>query len=87
MPTDIPRLQAALTSEDSSEREDAVDALGESRRPEAVEPLSLPLQDEDEDVREAAVAALANIGGDEAAKALMGGVRAEIAKLLLPYLC
>ena len=87
MPTDIPRLQAALTSEDSSEREDAVHALGESRRPEAVEPLSLALQDEDEDVREAAVAALANIGGDEAAKALMGGVRAEIAKLLLPYLC
>jgi len=87
VPTDIPRLQAALTSEDSSEREDAVDALGESRRLEAVSPLSMALEDADEDVREAAVDALASIGGDEAAKALMGGVRAEIAKLLLPYLC
>ncbi len=55
MPTDIPRLQVALMSEDSSEREDAVDALGESGRPEAVEFLRLALEDRDEDVREAAV--------------------------------
>ena len=66
MPTDIPRLQAALTSEDSSEREDAVDALGESRRLEAVSPLSMALEDADEDVREAAVDALASIGGETA---------------------
>ncbi len=39
----------ALMSEDSSEREDAVHALGESRRPEAVEPLSLALEDADAD--------------------------------------
>ena len=64
MPTDIPRLQAALTSEDSSEREDAVHALGESRRLEAVSPLSMALEDADEDVREAAVDALASIGGE-----------------------
>jgi len=87
VPTDIPRLQVALMREDSSERENAVHALGESKRLEAVELLTLALKDADEDVRAAAVAALANIGGDEAAKALMGGVRAEIAKLLLPYLC
>ena len=41
--------------EDSSERDDAVDALGESKRPEAIELLSLALKDADEDVREAAV--------------------------------
>ncbi len=45
----------ALMREDSSEREDAVDALGESRRPEAVELLRLALKDADEDVREAAI--------------------------------
>lgn len=68
--TDIRRLQVALTSEDPGEREDAVDALGESGRPEAVAPLRLALADEDEDVREAAIAALTNIGGEEAAQAL-----------------
>ena len=57
-------------SEDSLEREDAVDALGESKRPEAIELLRLALEDADEDVREAAVDALEEIGGDEAAQAL-----------------
>ena len=70
MPTDIPRLQAALTSEDSSEREDAVDALGENRRLEAVSPLSMALEDPDEDVREAAVEALGEIGGETAIRLL-----------------
>ena len=51
----------ALMREDSSEREDAVDALGESKRPEAIELLSLALEDADEDVREAAV--VLTIGG------------------------
>ena len=55
----------ALMREDSSEREDAVDALGESWRPEAVELLRLALEDPDEGVREAAVDALANMGGDK----------------------
>ncbi len=55
VPPDIRRLEAALMSGDSSEREDAVDALGESRRPEAVELLRLALKDADEDVREAAI--------------------------------
>lgn len=68
--TDIPRLQAALTSADSSEREEAVEALGESGRPEAVAPLSLALADEDVDVRKAAIVALGEIGGDKAAQAL-----------------
>ncbi len=45
----------ALMSGYSSEREGAVDALGESQRPEAVPPLRLALEDADEDVREAAV--------------------------------
>ncbi len=70
VPPDIRNLQVALMSEDSSEREDAVDALGESWRPEAIEPLRLALEDPDEDVREAAVEALEEIGGDEAAQAL-----------------
>jgi len=64
-------------SEDSSEREDAVHALGETRRPEAVELLSMALQDADEDVREVAVDALANIGGDKAAQALAIALRDE----------
>ena len=42
----------ALMREDSSEREDAVDALGASSRPEAVELLRLALEDADEDGRE-----------------------------------
>jgi hypothetical protein len=70
MPPDMRRLQAALTSGDSSEREDAVDALGESKRLEAVPLLRLALKDADEDVREAAVEALEEIGGDKAAQAL-----------------
>ncbi len=37
----------ALMREDSSEREDAVDALGESRHLEAVSPLSMALEDAD----------------------------------------
>ena len=45
----------ALMSEESSEREDAVHALGESRRLEALSLLRLALKDVDEDVREAAV--------------------------------
>lgn len=68
--TEISRLQAALSSEDAGDREEAVDALGESGRPEAVAPLRLALADQDEDVREAAIMALAEIGGDAAAQAL-----------------
>ncbi len=49
---------------------DAVDALGESRRPEAAPLLRVALKYADEDVREAAIAALANIGGNHAAQAL-----------------
>ena len=55
MPPDIPGLQAVLTSGDPWKREDAVDALGESQRLEAVPVLSMTLEDADEDVREAAV--------------------------------
>lgn len=66
----ISRLQAALTREDPSEREEAVESLGETGRPDAVAPLKLALKDVDKDVRQAAIAALASIGGDEAAHAL-----------------
>jgi hypothetical protein len=79
--TDIRRLQVALTSEDPGEREDAVDALGESGRPEAVAPLKLALKDEDEDVRESAIAAVASIGGDAAAQALAAALQDEEAWL------
>jgi len=68
--TDFALLQAALRSDDSWEREDAVEALGDIGRPEAVQFLRQALRDEDGDVREAAIAALANIGGDRAAQAL-----------------
>ena len=66
----IQKLQVALMSEDSWEREEAAEALGESRRAEALRPLRMALEDIDEDVREAAAAALAKISGDEAAQAL-----------------
>ncbi len=68
--TDITGQQAVLMSEVPWEREDAVNVLGESGRPAAIEPLSVALEDADEDVREAAIYALANIGGDKAARAL-----------------
>jgi len=77
MATDIQKLQVALMSEDSWEREEAAEALGESRRSEAVGPLRLALNDADEDVRQAAVVALASIGGDEAAQALAVALQDE----------
>ena len=57
-------------SADSSEREDAVDALGESRCLEAVPLLRLALEDADEDVREEAVEALGESGGETAIRLL-----------------
>ncbi len=55
MALDNPSLQAALTSEDPRKREEAAEALGETRRPEVVGLLSMAMEDADEDVREAAV--------------------------------
>ena len=74
---DISRLQAALSSGDAADREEAVEALGESGRPEAVAPLRLALADKDEDVREAAIIALGEIGGPAAAQALAIALRDE----------
>ncbi len=68
--TDIMLLIAALRSEDSWEREEAVEALGELGGPESAQFLGVALTDEDEDVRQAAIAALAHIGGDQAAQVL-----------------
>jgi hypothetical protein len=67
---DITLLIAALRSEDSWEREEAVEALGEIGGPESAQFLGVALKDEDEDVRQAAIAALAHIGGDRAAQVL-----------------
>jgi hypothetical protein len=67
---DITLLIAALRSEDSWEREEAVEALGEIGGPESAQFLGVALTDEDEDVRQAAIAALAHIGGDRAAQVL-----------------
>jgi HEAT repeat protein len=78
MDTDMPNdrsLDELLASEDSNERENAVDALAESGRPDALELLGLSLGDADEDVREAAIDGLAAMGGDEAAEALAAGLR------------
>lgn len=74
-------VQAALQSPDPDEREDAVDALGESGRPDAIASLSLALADENADVRDAAIDALADIGGDEAAEALAVALQDEDATL------
>ena len=68
--TDLMLLMAALRSEDSWEREEAVEALGEIGGPESAQFLGVALKDEDEDVRQAAIAALAQIGGDQAARVL-----------------
>ena len=75
---DLPLLLWTLaSSEDAVDREDAAWALGESGLAEVVAPLSwLGLADADEDVREAAIAALAAIGGDEAARALTVALQA-----------
>jgi len=67
---DLTLLIAALRSEDSWEREEAVEALGEIGGPESAQFLGVALKDEDEDVRQAAIAALAHIGGDRAAQVL-----------------
>jgi HEAT repeats len=67
---DITLLIAALRSEDSWEREEAVEALGEIGGPESAQFLGVALTDEDEDVRQASIAALAHIGGDRAAQVL-----------------
>ncbi len=67
---DLTLLIAALRSEDSWEREEAVEALGEIGGPESAQFLGGALRDEDEDVRQAAIAALAQIGGDRAAQVL-----------------
>jgi hypothetical protein len=67
---DITLLIAALRSEDSWEREEAVEALGEIGGPESAQFLGVALKDEDEDVRQAAIAALSHIGGDRAAQVL-----------------
>jgi hypothetical protein len=78
MGADLPEdrdLDAMLASEDPNEREDAVEALAESGRPDALELLGLSLGDVDEDVREAAIDGLAAMGGNEAAEALAAGLR------------
>ena len=68
-------LEELLASDNPNDREDAVDALAESGRPDALELLAVSLDDLDEDVREAAIDGLARIGGDEAAEALSAGLR------------
>ena len=64
-----------LTSSDPWEREDAAEALGDRRQPEAIEVLGLALQDENEEVREAAIHALIRIGSDHAARTIAVALR------------
>jgi len=70
--SNIAALLAVLdTSDDSGEKEDAIQALAETGRPEIVLPMShRALADEDQGVRLTAVHALATIGGIEAVQAL-----------------
>ena len=64
-------LTVLETSDDSWEKEDAIQALAESGRREIVLPMShRALADEDQGVRLTAVYALATIGGIEAVQAL-----------------
>ncbi len=88
---DVPMALAILaSSEDALEREDAVEVLRDSGQPDVVGPLSrVALADEDEDVRAAAIDALGDIGGKDAAQALSvalqdeePGLRAEAVEAL-----
>ncbi len=67
---EVQSLQSDLAAEDPSTRGAAVEALGDSGRGEAVEPLRRALRDADEQVRESAIMALAGIGTEEAIQAL-----------------
>lgn len=73
--------QAALKSDDVSDREEAVTALGESGRPDVVPFLQFALQDKDADVREAAIVALVELGGGDAVRALTLALRDENASI------
>ena len=65
-------------SEDPWDKEDAVTALAESGQPHVAVPLiRIALTDPDEDLRLAAVEALGNLGGDEAAEVLVMALRDE----------
>lgn len=68
--SEVQSPQPDLTAEEPSTRGAAVEALGDSGRAEAVEPLRQALRDEDEQVRESAIMALAGIGTEEAIQAL-----------------
>ena len=72
---DLPRLAAVLEGPDDGDGQfdkwDAIEALGESGQAEGALPLlRFALADQDEDVRQAAVEALATLGGAGAAEAL-----------------
>lgn len=69
---DLQRLRAVLESaEDAWDKEDALEAIAEAEDPQVALPLvRFALTDRDEDVRLAAVEALATIGGEGAAEAL-----------------
>lgn len=74
-PVDIRKWQAASKSEDVIDSVNAIEALGDSEHPDAVLSLRSALTDEDEEVREAAIAALTEIGGEAAANALSIALR------------
>ena len=76
---DAPKIRAILeSSDDPWDRGDAVEALAESEQPHVAVPLiKVALIDRDEDVRLAAVEALATLGGDGAAEALQTALRDE----------
>ena len=76
---DPTKIRAILeSSDDPWDRGDAVEALAESEQPHVAVPLiTVALIDRDEDVRLAAVEALATLGGDGAAEALQTALRDE----------
>lgn len=76
---DPARLGVILEHSDNAwDREDAVEVLAESEHPEVAVPLvGVALVDPDQDVRWAAVEALATLGGDQAADLLQAALRDE----------
>ena len=65
-------LKALASAKDAAWRIGLIDALGQRRAEEAIEPIAEALGDSDPSVALAAASALANIGGVESAKALFG---------------
>ncbi len=71
---DLATLQAAMASDDSRTREEAVESLGHHTSVDSISLLQRALSDDDDDVRRTAIDALRDVGGDAAASVLASTV-------------